>query len=73
LDKKLSDDSSNSLVLDKAISLSSDLVEEEEQRGSEDHKDLNPLKTKPIRVVKRRKSKAPVQFSTRLKSKKNQG
>jgi hypothetical protein len=53
--------------------LSSDLVEEEEeeQRGSEDHKDLNPLKTKPIRVVKRRKSKAHVQFSTRLKSKKN--
>jgi hypothetical protein len=56
--------------LDKANNLCSDLVEEEEQQGYEDHKDPTPPKLKPLRVYKRRRPEAPVRFSARLKSKK---
>jgi hypothetical protein len=63
LDKILNDDSSTSLVLDKAINSTLDLVEEEEQQGYEDHKDPTPSKPKQIRVYRRRKPEAPVWFS----------
>jgi hypothetical protein len=46
LDKKLNEEDESSMVLDKANSLSSDLLLEEEQQGSEDHKDPTPPKSK---------------------------
>jgi hypothetical protein len=70
LDKKLNEGDESSLVLDKANSLSSDLLLEEEQQGSEDHKDPTPPKSKTLRVYRRRRLVAPVRYSERLKNKK---
>jgi hypothetical protein len=70
LDKKLNEEDESSVVLDKAHSLSSDLLLEEEQLGSEDHKDPTPPKSKKLRVYRRRRPVAPVRYSERLKNKK---
>jgi hypothetical protein len=70
LDKNLNEEDESSFVLDKANSLCSDLLMEEEQQGSEDHKDPTPPKLKTLRVYRRRRPVAPVRYSERLKNKK---